>query len=301
MQRLETIYIRTPIVESIFTEMEPCVLALGFFDGVHIGHQGILETAKEIAQQKQCTFGVMTFYPHPKDILFPDKEPMTYLTPLPIKEERFKNLGVEKLFVVEFNPDFACISPEDFVQQYIIGLSCVHVVAGFDYQYGSKGSGNMKTLSEYNPKSFEVTTVHKIEYHSEKISSTGIRKLLEEGQVEKVPQYLGDYYEIHGEVKQNALFYKNHQFLKLEVEKEYRMPKLGVYRITVEIDDNIYDGTCQQISLNGDQPFLLIQLKDCYTDTYRKRMKVKWVDYMYGKQNENYGIHEYMQMDELVI
>src|SRR4051812_48675880 len=99
---METIYIRHPIAESIATEMESCVLALGFFDGVHLGHRGILETAKQIAEQKQHTFGVMTFYPHPKDILFPDRESMTYLTPLPVKEERFEKLGVEKLFIVEF-------------------------------------------------------------------------------------------------------------------------------------------------------------------------------------------------------
>lgn len=73
--------------------MESCVLALGFFDGVHIGHKGILEVAKEMAQQKQFTFGVMTFYPHPKDIINPNQGPMKYLTPLPIAFNRKCRIG----------------------------------------------------------------------------------------------------------------------------------------------------------------------------------------------------------------
>ncbi|WP_068983662.1 cytidyltransferase [Lysinibacillus xylanilyticus] len=298
---METITIKSSIDKSTFTEMEACVLALGFFDGVHIGHQRILETAKRIAMQKQCAFGVMTFYPHPKDILFPHMEPMTYLTPLPLKEDRFEKLGVEKLFVVEFSPEFARLSPNDFVEQYILGLGCIHVVAGFDYQYGYKGLGNMKTLSEYIPGNLEVTTVPKIQHDDEKISSTAIRKLLDEGHMQKIPMYLGDFYEVSGEVNQSSLFYKNHQFLKLIVKNSYRMPKLGIYHIQVEIDGHNYDGTCHQISINEQHTSLLIQLKDCSVDPYKKRIKVKWLDYKYGKQNESYGMNEYMKNDELVI
>lgn len=298
---METIYIQNSISNSKTTNKEACVLALGFFDGVHIGHQRILETAKQIAKQKQCVFGVMTFYPHPKEILFPHMGPMTYLTPLPIKEDRFEKLGVEKLFVVEFSPEFARTSPKDFVEQYILGLGCIHVVAGFDYHYGSKGLGNMKTLSEYNPRSLEVTTVPKFQHNDEKISSTAIRKLLEEGHVKKIPLYLGDFYEIYGEVNQSSLFYKKHQFLKLIVDKGYRIPKSGIYHIQVEIDGNNYDGTCHQISINKQQSALLLQIKNCSVDSYKKRIKVRWLDYKYGKQNESYGMDEYMKKDELAI
>lgn len=298
---MEITYIQSPIDQSKFIGMETCVLALGFFDGVHIGHQRILKTAKQIAEQKECAFGVMTFYPHPKDILFPHMEPMTYLTPLPLKEDRFERLGVEKLFVVEFSPEFARLSPKDFVEQYIIGLGCIHVVAGFDYHYGYKGFGNMKTLSEYNPSILEVTTVPKIQHYDEKISSTAIRKLLEEGHVKKIPMYLGNFYEIYGTVNQSSLFYKKYQFLKLIVDKGYRMPKPGIYQVQVEIDGKNYDGTCHQIAINEQQPSLLIQLKDCSVDPHKKRIKVKWLSYKYGKQNESYGMNEYMKKDELVI
>lgn len=298
---METFYIKTPIDEPFTLEMEPCVMALGFFDGVHIGHQRILETAKQIAKKKQCIFGVMTFFPHPKDILFSNREPMTYLTPLSIKEERFEELGVEKLFVIEFNPDFARLSPEEFVEQYIIGFHCVHVVAGFDYHYGSRGAGNMRTLSEHSPDNLEVTTVCKVDHYDEKISSTAIRKLLEKGLVGMVPMFLGDFYEVQGIVNQNTLFYKNNQFLKLFVDRGYRMPKSGIYRIHVELNDIIYEGTCHQISFSEQHNSLLIQLTDCFVDTFKQRVKVRWVDYICGKQNEAYGVYDYMHIEDLVI
>ncbi len=97
----------------------------------------------------------------------------------------------------------------------------------------------MKALSEYNPGSLDVATVLKIQCYDEKISSTAIRKMLDEGHVQKIPMYLGDFYEINGEVNQRSLFYKKHQFL--HSKKRYRMPKPGIYHIQVEI--NHYDGT----------------------------------------------------------
>ncbi|HWO97927.1 MAG TPA: cytidyltransferase [Bacillus sp. (in: firmicutes)] len=298
---METIYLQHPISESVTAKMESCVLALGFFDGVHIGHKGILEAAKEMAKQKQLTFGVMTFYPHPKDIINPKEAPMKYLTPLPIKEERFQELGVEKLFVVKFNPQFAHLSSEDFVEQYILGLRCKHVVAGFDYHYGYKGKGSMATLAEEGQGRFDVTMIHKIEHGHEKISSTAIRHLLSVGNVGSIPYYLGDLYEIRGEVKENSLYYQNYQFLKILVDEEYRIPMPGVYNIQVEIDSRTYDGVCHQISQKDHQSSLLVQLADCLIDTYQKRIKVKWVQRVFGKTKEVHDMNQYMLGDKLVI
>lgn len=298
---METIYLQHPIAESIAEKMDSCVLALGFFDGVHVGHQGILETAKQMAKQKQCTFGVMTFYPHPKDILFPDREPMTYLTPLPLKAERFEKLGIEKLFIVEFTPEFARLSPEEFVEQFLCGLKCKHVVAGFDYHYGSKGKGTMETLEAYGGGRFGVTTVHKIEHQCEKISSTVIRELLAEGCVKEVPSYLGDFYEVQATVNDYSLFYKNDQFMKVSVQKGYRIPKLGVYQVNVEFDGRLFKGVCHQITVDKEAASLLIQVKDCFADTSSQTVKVRWIDFICAKQNEAYGISEYTQKDELVI
>ena len=298
---METIHIEYTNQIPTLAGSTPCVLALGFFDGVHIGHLGILEAAKTAARKKGYKFNVMTFYPHPKDILFPDREPMTYLTPLPVKEERFEKLGVDQLFIVKFTPSFAKLSSEDFIEQYIIGLHCNHVVAGFDYQYGHKGKGNMETLTEAGRGKFEVTTIRKIEQQAKKISSTAVRELLAAGKVERASELLGHLYEIRGKVKQNSLFYKNHQFIKVDIEKEYRLPKLGVYRVKAEIEGRMYEGVCHQMSITGRQPSLLVQLKDCFTDAHGKKVNIKWLKYMFGKQRETSEVNDYIQRDEMVI
>lgn len=298
---METIYIQHPIDESITSKMESCVIALGFFDGVHIGHQGILNEAKEIAMRKKLDFGVMTFYPHPRDIVNPNQPPMQYLTPLPLKEERFEQMGVEKLFIVKFTPEFAALSPELFVNQYLVGLSCKHVVAGFDYHYGSKGKGSMETLAEDGNGNFEVTTVGKIKHGVEKISSTAIRELLSTGNVSMVPDFLGQFYSVRGQVKRASLFYKHDQFLKISVDEGYMLPRAGVYRIAVEIEGKPFTGICHQISVNDNRATLLLKIDNCYLYSFQKQVKVTWLEQLYVKEMNAVDDKQYFVREELVI
>lgn len=297
---METIYIQHPISESITAKMESCVLALGFFDGVHIGHQGILNEAKEIAKRKQLSFGVMTFYPHPRDIINPNHPPMKYLTPLPIKEERFEKMGVDKLFIVKFEPKFAALAPSDFVNQYINGLCCKHVVAGFDYHYGFKGKGSMETLAGEGKGSFDVTTIDKIKHGVEKISSTAIRELLLSGNVSKIPHYLGEFYEVRGQVERSSFYYKNDLFIKITLDEGYMTPAAGVYKTLVELEGQKFVGVCYQITSKESKTSLLIKIDNCQLDSIQKRVKVIWLEKVFVKK-EVYEISQYFVREELVI
>ncbi|MEY8348396.1 adenylyltransferase/cytidyltransferase family protein [Bacillus cereus] len=297
---MKTIYIQHPISKTVRDETEECVLALGFFDGVHIGHKQLIQTAKEIARQKKMTLAVMTFYPHPRDIVHSAQNPMKYLTPLTVKEERFKNMGVEKLIVVKFDSAFARLPYEEFVKTYIIGFRCRHVIAGFDYHYGYMGQGNMQLLKEQGRNQFAVTTIPKIEHDHEKISSTAIRNLLKIGLVHAVPKYLDDYYEVRGKVEKSSSFYETYQFLEILVDKDYMLPASGVYRIEVEIENDIYEGVCQQVSQHDDRQALLIQLSNCNVETCGKRLKVRWIQYIFEKQNV-YEMSRYFVGDELAM
>ncbi|MGI2749715.1 adenylyltransferase/cytidyltransferase family protein [Bacillus cytotoxicus] len=293
---MKTLYMQHSISKTLREETEECVLALGFFDGVHIGHRKLIRTAKEIANQKKITFAVMTFYPHPKEVVSPSDGPMKYLTPLKVKEERFKNMGVEKLIVVKFDPVFARLSNQEFVETYIIGFCCKHVVAGFDYHYGYKGRGNMQLLKEQGQNKFEVTTIPKIEHRHHKISSTAIRKLLSHGATHDIPNYLGDYYEIRGIVQKSSLFYETYRFIEVFVEQDYMLPVSGVYHIAVEIDQILYRGVCQQIK----EQHLLLQLSNCPMDVLNKQVKVKWTQSIFGNANV-YDINRYVLLDHLAI
>ncbi|WP_042348497.1 adenylyltransferase/cytidyltransferase family protein [Bacillus massiliigorillae] len=295
---MEIEYIRHPFKDSSQYKVEPCVLALGFFDGVHTGHQKILQHAKEIAEQKQLIFGVMTFFPHPKEIFNPAQAPMTYLSPLSLKEEQFRSLGVEKLYVVQFTAEFSQLSPEDFVKDYLIGLNCKHVVAGFDYHYGHKGNGSMKTLKQHGLGYFDVTTIGEITYGEQKISSTAIRQLLAIGDVQSIPSYLGRHYEVHGKVERASLFYSSDQFISIRVEEAFRLPTNGMYDIMVELDGEQFKGKCLQMRSRNDQLFILIRLSTCFTNMSQKRVTIRWISFVMSELDDSRDMETYFIQNE---
>ena len=129
--KLKEPYDKNAIVDS------PIVLALGFFDGVHRGHQEVIKRAIEKGKSLGVKVAVMTFDRHPK-IIFQniDGEKFKYLTMLDEKLEHFKNLGVDIAYVVKFDENLAYLSPQDFIDKYVVGLHAICVVAGQDYTYG---------------------------------------------------------------------------------------------------------------------------------------------------------------------
>ncbi|MFD2215482.1 FAD synthetase family protein [Metabacillus endolithicus] len=227
-------YLMNPNVKVL---MEPCVMALGFFDGVHKGHRKLIETAKAIAKKDNLKFTVMTFFPHPSNIIPSSKKIDRYITPLPIKKQLFKEMGVETLIIVNFNTNFAKLSHQQFVEDYLVGFQCKHVVAGFDFTYGFKGKGNMEQLVIDSDGRFEVTTVQKLECQEEKISSTIIRELLNIGDVHRIPLYLGDCYSIKGIVTHGE---KNTgDSLKINIDKNYLLPLMGLYKVKLLVDNQV--------------------------------------------------------------
>ncbi|MGY4110429.1 riboflavin kinase/FMN adenylyltransferase [Aeribacillus sp. SP014] len=241
---MEVVYINNSKVLAE-CKPEPCVMAVGFFDGVHLGHKKIIEKAKEIAQVKKLTFAVMTFFPHPSQVIETDRKVISYLSPLPSKMEIFSQLGVEKLYIVKFDKNFSELSDEDFVNQYLKGLMCKHVVAGFDFTYGFKGKGNMEKLKNVGTGFFDVTTIPKIQYKQEKISSSMIRKLLESGLVSEIPHYLGDYYRVSCLVKSMERGDADNNFIfKAQIDQDYFLPKPGIYKIQIKFNETFYNGLC---------------------------------------------------------
>ncbi len=139
---------------------EPIVLALGFFDGVHKGHQQVILEAKRQAEKHNAKLAVMSFNHHPS-IVFQklDAETMRYLSIMDRKIELMENLGVDYFYVIEFTYDFGTLKPQEFVDQYIVGLHAKAVVAGFDYTYGPKTIADMAHLPQYAKNRFAIVEV----------------------------------------------------------------------------------------------------------------------------------------------
>jgi riboflavin kinase/FMN adenylyltransferase len=240
---MEIVNLNYPIDPTVQLKNEPCVMALGFFDGVHRGHRKIIETAKAIAKKEKIKFTVMTFFPHPSNVIPTQKKINRYITPLPIKQELFASMGVEKLFIVNFNMNFSKLDHQQFVEQYIVGLHCKHVVAGFDFTYGFKGQGDMEQMVTDSKNRFEVTTVSKLEHNHEKISSTLIREVLNTGEVENIPLYLEDHYSIKGKVVRDRYLNDKETILTIEVDQFYHLPKKGLYEIKVQCGESMIFGS----------------------------------------------------------
>lgn len=220
-------------------------IALGFFDGVHKGHQEVIKMTKEIALEKNTKSAVMTFDPHPS-IVLGKKSNVQYITPLQEKIEQIAALEVDYLMIVHFTESFANLLPEEFVKQYLLLLNVKHVVAGFDYTYGKFGKGTMETLPIHSEGEFGVTIIPKMEIGDEKISSTSIRLSLNQGDIERTNELLGRKFVnrgtvIHGEKRGRTIGFPTANIL---IEDDYIIPNTGIYVVKMLVKGNWELGAC---------------------------------------------------------
>lgn len=281
--KLKEPYDKNAIVDS------PIVLALGFFDGVHRGHQEVIKRAIEKGKSLGVKVTVMTFDRHPK-IIFQniDGEKFKYLTMLDEKLEHFKNLGVDIAYVVKFDENLAYLSPQDFIDKYVVGLHAICVVAGQDYTYGKHDIANMDTISDFAKGRFEIITVDHLQRNNQKISSTQIRKDLDSGNVEAANLLLGYQYENHGTVEHGFKRGRKIGFptLNVSIPKNERILGEGVYAVKVKIDkDNSWYEGMASIGHNetfGDdlEKTVEINLFNFDKSVYGEKVIVKWYKFL---------------------
>nr|WP_239585631.1 riboflavin biosynthesis protein RibF [Lysinibacillus composti] len=221
-------------------------LAVGFFDGVHRGHQAVIGAAMDKARELNINSAVMTFDPHPSIVLGGRNEKVFYITPLRQKLEIIEGIGVDTVFVVQFTSDFAKLSPEDFIQYFIRDLNVLHVTAGFDFSFGALGRGKMYMMKELSNGEFGVTVVDKFSDGEEKISSTRIRKSLQDGDMETAHELLGRPFEVpgivvHGDKRGRTIGFPT---ANIQAMDGCFIPATGVYAVRILVQNNWYDGVC---------------------------------------------------------
>lgn len=279
---MEVIRITHPYAKP-FNEHPPIVMALGYFDGVHLGHQKVIQTAVQEANKKRIQSAVMTFDPHPRVVLGMSDGPIQYITPLEEKIRLMEQLGVDFLFIVHFDKNFASLLPNEFVQQYIIDFHVKHVVAGFDYTYGKFGKGNMELMKEQSNGNFEVTVIDKLMKDHVKVSSSHIRDLLISGKTDVVPRFLGRYYitagtVIHGEKRGRTIGFPT---ANIQVKEDYLLPKIGVYAVRIRLKDDWYNGVCNigyKPTFHTDKlvPSVEVHIMDFEQNIYHETVIIEW-------------------------
>ena len=243
---MNVIHLKYPHQLTQETNQYAYSLAVGFFDGVHKGHQAVIQAAKEKALELGVQSAVMTFDPHPSIVLGGRNEKVFYITPLAQKLDTLETLQVDTVFVVNFTSDFAKLTPEQFVKHFILDLNVKHVTAGFDFSFGAFGKGNMDLMKQLAQDQFGVTVVEKQADAEEKISSTRIRKYLQDGQIEQVRTLLGRAYEVpgivvHGDKRGRTMGFPT---ANVQAMEGCYIPATGVYAVKISVQNEWYNGVC---------------------------------------------------------
>lgn len=287
---------------------EDIVLILGFFDGVHLGHQKVIKEGVRIGRERGLKVALMTFNRHPK-IVYQKiaASDYYYLTQPKQKHERVKALGVDILYNVFFNSEFGHLNPQDFVDQYIVGWHAKVVVAGFDYTYGKPSVASMEHLPKYAKDRFEIIQVAEEKTTNESISSTAIRQLIKDGEVEKANAMLGYEYEtlgfvIHGDARGRELGYPT---ANIKPHPDTLLPKIGVYAVRFTVKGKTYGGMAS-VGYNvtfSDERILSTEVAvfDFNEEIYGDDVKVEWVAYLRGEEKYNNAeeLIEQLKKDEL--
>jgi riboflavin kinase/FMN adenylyltransferase len=180
---------------------EKSVITLGTFDGLHLGHQQIVETVIRKSKDIGGSNFLLTFDPHPRKII-PGRNDIKLLTTLNEKIEILEQIGLENIFVINFTIEFSRQTPEEFVKKYLVnGIGLKEIVIGYDHHFGKGRDGNFELLQELGKKfNFHVTLIPELSVDEETISSTKIRNALLEGDVVKAKKMLGRFYSFSGKI-----------------------------------------------------------------------------------------------------
>ena len=257
--------------------------AIGNFDGVHRGHQAVLDLARRPATETGAPLSVVTFEPHPREVFAPDAPPFR-LMGIGARADRLADLGVERLFVLPFSREFAALTAEAFCADVLAaGLGLSHVVVGADFRFGAKRSGDTAYLRDAGRRlGFGVTVADMVTESWAEVSSTAIREALAEGRVEDATAMLGHLHRIEGVVEHGEKRGRTLGFPTINQSLEgLKVPRYGVYAVKVHVKDGPHAGDYQGVASLGvrpmfgeNRPNLETHIFDFADDLYGARVSV---------------------------
>lgn len=262
-------------------------VAIGNFDGVHLGHQAVIGEAGRIARSAGVPWSVLTLEPHPRCVFQPNVEPFR-LTPFHAKARLIEALGVEVLVVVPFDREFAARSAREFVRRVLVdGMAARFVVSGHNFAFGHAREGHPQLLLQLGGEfGFDYTCVREVcDARGAPYSSTRVRKCLVEGDLEGARELLGRPFEIEGRVIPGDRRGRTIGFPTANIQLgDYIRPLRGVYAVRVGVDDGLrYDGVANlgmRPSFGGTEVLLEVHLFDFNGDLYDHHLRVAFMHYI---------------------
>ena len=257
-----------------------CVLTIGNFDGVHLGHQSVLRRLTEQAQRLGVPSCVMVFEPQPRELFTGDQAPPR-LTRLREKYQQLARLGIDRLLCVRFNADFAAQSPDHFIRGLLVDkLGVRFLVVGDDFRFGQNRGGDFVQLTRAGRAfDFEVVSTQSWCMNRQRVSSTLIRQALGRDKLEVAAQMLGRRFSVCGRVAHGAKLGRTIGFPTANVAlKRQVIPVSGVYAVDFWLNGHRYPGVANigdKPTVNGSQSLLEVHLFDFSGDLYGKQVEVE--------------------------
>lgn len=299
---MKTIYIKD---ERDIQQLEDTVLVLGYFDGLHRGHQELFRQAREIADQQGLRVALLTFPESPK-LAFVRYQPelLLHLLSPAQRLQRLEELGVDDLYLIDFTTDFASHTAEQFIQTYVKRLRAQVLVAGFDYTFGS----DKKTADDLQAYfAGQVVVVPAIVEDGEKISSTRIRQAILKGDVKQAGALLGNPLSsrgvvVHGDARGRTIGYPTANLAPLD---RTHLPADGVYVVDIEHEGKIYRGMAsvgKNVTFDGTELRFEANIFDFSRDIYGHTITIHWLDKIRDmvKFDGIEGLMSQLESDEIV-
>ena len=261
------------------------VIAIGNFDGLHVGHQKVLKEARQRAKSKKLKFGLITFEPVPT--MFFNKDIKNHrINNLNQKIYFLKKIKLDFLIIINFNKTFSNLSAESFVRKIIYDkLKCKYIFISRNFRFGKKRLGDINTLKNLEKKYLYktlVTTPHKKK--NKIISSSLIRKIIQKGKIKEVENFLGRPWSVEGEVIKGEQRGRLIGFPTCNIKlNSYTIPKLGVYSVQVKVDNLKKKGIANigyRPTFNGKTLLLEVNIFGLKRNLYKKTLKVSFINFI---------------------
>lgn len=265
-----------------FNPLENAVVTTGTFDGVHLGHQTIINRLKEIAHKEKGETVVLTFEPHPRLVIYNDTS-IRLISSVREKIDLLEKAGVDHLIVIPFTKEFSRTTSIDFIRNILVGrIGTKKLVIGYNHYFGRNREGSFAHLKEYGPVyGFDVEEIPAQEIDNVDISSTKIREAIEKGEVRLANSYLGHPFFLFGKVIEGKKLGRTIGFptANIQVDTSYKIiPAIGVYAVMVNIDEVMYGGMLnigkKPTVQDEDNISIEVHVFDFTGDLYNKEIKI---------------------------
>ena len=276
---------------TISKKYKGSAIAIGNFDGVHRGHQKVFKQAKKFAKKNKIRFGILTFTPLP--VMFFNKKDSNYrLTSEDQKFNILKKYGVDFLVNIKFNKTFSKISAKKFIKNILYKkINPKLIFVSNNFKFGNKRKGNVNLLKKFSKKyDYKLLKINPFRDQGKIISSTGIRKCLQTGNLDLANKLLSRTWFIDGRVKKGKKLGRKLGYRTCNIHiKNYILPKTGTYAVKVLIENKkkIYNGVAylgSRPTFGGKKIFLEINIFDINKNLYKRRLRVYFLKFIRGEQ-----------------